>query len=96
MNRWNTYGRDKRPCNGDGNDLKGKQKLSLSDCKALCTATSNCNSLAWNSKGNACWIRDKSDACTDTPCDWNSGDDTKHWYWLACGGVMLYVLLVIN
>ena len=94
MNRWITYGANKIGCSGQVTNLQGVQVLSLEDCKALCTATTNCNSLFWNSKDDACWIREKPDACTDTPCDWNSGDDTKHWYWLACGGVMLCLLLV--
>ncbi len=90
MNRWNTYGLDKKPCKGQGNDLKGKQELSLNDCKDLCTATSNCNSLAWGSKDGVqeCWIKDKSDACFDTACDWNYDGDW-HWFWLACSGTML-------
>ena len=76
---------------GEGNDLKGRQILSLKACKDLCTATSSCNSIAWNSKDDACWIKDKSDACTDTPCNWNSADsaDDWHWYWLACAGALL-------
>ena len=92
MHRWITYGANKKGCSDDHvYDLQGQHVLSLEDCKDLCTATTNCNSLAWNSETDACWIREKSDACTDTPCDWNSGDNTNdwYWYWLACAGAML-------
>ena len=86
-----------RPCeknNQDGPeglDLVGGKKLSLTECKNLCSGTPTCNALAWNELAEICHIKKKQNVCNDKPCQWNypsGSDEYWNWYWKTCEGLI--------
>ena len=56
--------------------------LNLEECKKACEDVSNCNSIAWNSRDNGCFLKHKKDACDDKSCAW-ARNDARDWnfYW---------------
>ena len=82
--KWSTYGAGKKGCTGEGKALleDGWTYLVLEECKKACEDVSNCNSIAWNSKDNSCFLKHKENACDDRSCDWGR-NDAKDWnfYW---------------
>ena len=56
--------------------------LNLEECKKACEDVSNCNSIAWNSRDNGCFLKHKKDACDDKSCAWGR-NDARDWnfYW---------------
>ena len=88
MSTWSSYGVGKKGCTGEGKTVEGnfRQYLILEECKRSCENTSNCNAIAWNSRDNRCYLKNKHDACDDGPCDWER-NDAKYWnyYWKTCG-----------
>ena len=60
--------------------------LVLEECKKSCNDTADCNSIAWNSKDDRCYLKNKQDVCYDRACAWGR-NDAKNWkfYWKSCG-----------
>ena len=88
MSKWSTHQAGKKGCTGEGNALMDnfRQYLILEECKKTCDDAFNCNSIAWNSRDNRCYLKHKKDACDDISCDWGR-NDARDWnfYWKTCG-----------
>ena len=85
---WSTYEAGQKGCSGEGEGLldSSKQYLVLKECQISCHNTSSCNAIAWNSRDNRCFLKRKSDACNDVPCDWGRSDAIEwSFYRKSCG-----------
>ena len=85
---WSSYGPGNKPCKGEGLPLlnDSKQILNSEECQISCDQTAKCNSIAWNSRNNNCYLKNKDDACEDKYCDWGRNDASDwNFYWKSCG-----------
>ena len=88
ISSWSTYEAGMKGCTGEGLGLLGnfRQYLALEECKRSCDGTAYCNSIAWNSRDNRCYLKNKLDICDDSSCAWDR-NDAMDWgfYWKTCG-----------
>ena len=63
-----------------------RQYLVLEECKKSCDDIDDCNSIAWNSRDDRCYLKNKQDVCYDSSCAWDR-NDAMDWgfYWKTCG-----------
>ena len=87
ISTWSTYAAGQKGCTGEGEALldDGWTYVILEECKNICDYVSDCNSIAWNSRDNSCFLKHKKDACDDIACAWDR-NDAKDWnfYWKTC------------
>ena len=87
---WSTYDPGNKPCTGEGLPLlnDSKQILNSEQCQISCDQTPKCNSIAWNSINNNCYLKNKDNACEDESCDWGRKDAYDwNFYWKSCGSL---------
>ena len=91
MLAWSTYGVAHTGCTGEGKPVEGnfRQYLILEECKKSCdNSTSKCNAIAWNSRDNRCYLKNKEDACVDRSCYWDRNDASEWtYYWKTCSKI---------